>query len=94
MLECWNVGMMNEEFMIDDFKFDWLSFIQQSTIYNVMQIQRDSLRFLRYAVDFFCITLSFFVSLNYLEIWKGKKHFISLNFRLTLYEKSEINIQG
>jgi len=26
--------MMIEEFMIDDFKFDWLSFIQQSTIYN------------------------------------------------------------
>jgi len=45
-----------------------------------MQLQRDSLRFLRYAVDFFCITISFFVSLNFSRLIEVNSITLNENF--------------
>jgi len=45
-----------------------------------MQLQRDSLRFLRYAVDFFCITISFFVSLNFSRLIEANSITLNENF--------------
>jgi len=45
-----------------------------------MQLQRDSLRFLKYAVDFFCITISFFVSLNYSRLIEVNSITLNENF--------------
>ena len=57
-----------------------------------MQIQRDSLRFLRYAVDFFCITISFFVSLNFSHLVEVNSITLNENFlfvRETQISKTE-----